>query len=57
MVQIFGPKIWTENLDRIFFEKTMIGTGLNRNAPELELLFLQMVKFFGQKSNARLKIA
>ena len=49
MVQIFGPKIWTENLDRIFFEKTMIGTGLNRNAPELELLFLQMVKFLAKK--------
>ena len=44
-------KIWTE------FFRVMIGTGLNRNAPELELLFLQMVKFFGQKSNARLKIA
>ena len=32
-----------------FFERTMIGTGLNRNAPELELLFLQMVKFWPKK--------
>ena len=52
-----GPKVWTENFESKLFERIMIETGLNRNAPEFELLFLQMVKVFGQKSNARLKIA
>ena len=57
-IQIYlGPKVWTENFESKLFERIMIETGLNRNAPELELLFLQMVKVFGQNSNARLKIA
>ena len=51
-----GPKIWTENLDRIFSSKPWlepVWTGMHRN---LNFYFYKWWNF-GQKSNARLKIA